>query len=324
MKIFAIKHNNSGFALIFVFFFIVLVAGIVLGYLYFNSQSTSSVRVKKMEMLAFNAAEAGQARAVQYLQNDWTGIWNTLQPDNGALGNYGPRTENLATNSAISYEFFLDNWNLADSTKSAPFGIATITSNVPWQGGNIPANAVDGAMNTSWRTVNNPGPLVQLTIQFPAGANYTINEIRVRRQGNPPVGRPTNYTWATSNDGVAYTVQFTRNADPGINQWFDIFPAPATNVNYVRWSITNWNGNRVDIDEIEIPWIRIKTRCRINNTSGTSYIEKYIRSVVLSSNRGPGAAIYRLTPSTMTGTNITSLWDEISRDNYYDATQNYF
>lgn len=319
-----VKHNTSGFALVFVFFFVLLVAGIVLGYLYFTSQGTANLSVKQRETMSFNAAEAAQARAVQYLQNDWAGVWNALQPNNGALGSYGPITENLATNSAVSYNFSLDNWNLADSTNAAPFGIAAVTSNVPWQGANVPADAVDGRMNTTWRTVNNPGPLVQLTIRFPAGSNYTINEIRVRRQGNPPVGRPINYTWSTSSDGIAYTVQFTRNADPGINQWYDIFPAPVSNVNYVRWDITSWNGNRVDIDEVEIPWIRIKTSCRINSTSGTSYIEKYIRSVVLTNNRGPGATIYRITPSTLAGTNITSLWDEISRDNYNDTNQNFF
>jgi hypothetical protein len=318
------KHNNSGFALIFVFFFVLLVIGIVIGYLYFNSQNIANLSVKKRESLSFYAAEAAQARAVQYLQNDWSGVWNTLQPNNGALGNYGPINENLATNSAVSYDFILDNWNLADSTKAAPFGIAAVSSNVPWQGANIPAAAVDGAMNTNWRTVNNPGSLVQLRIQFPVNSNYTINEIRVRRQGNPAVGRPTNYTWATSTDGITYTVRFTRNGDPGINQWYDIFPAPVSNVNYVRWDITNWNGTRVDIDEIEIPWIRIKTRCRINNPSGISYVEQYIRSVVLTNSRGTGSTIYRITPSTLAGTNITSLWDEISRDNYYDATQNYF
>jgi hypothetical protein len=321
---YTVKYNKSGFALIFVFFFIILVAGIVLGYLYINSQNTASAGFKQMEMQSFYAAETAQARAVQYLQNNWAGVWNTLQPGNGALGNYGPITENLATNAAISYDFFIDNWNLADSTKAAPFGIAAVTSNVPWQGGNVPADAVDGAMNTNWRTVNNPGPLVQLTIQFPAGSNYPINEIRVRRQGNPPAGRPTNYTWSTSSDGVAYTIRFTRNADPGVNEWYDIFPVPVSNVNYIRWNITNWNANRVDVDEIEIPWIRIKSRCRINSTSGTSYIEKYIRSIVLASGQGPGATIYRITPSTMTGTNITGLWDEISQDNYYDALQNFF
>lgn len=319
-----LKHNQSGFALIFVFFFVILVAGIVLGYININSQSTANVGLKQTEMQTFYAAEAAQARAVQYLQNDWAGIWNTLQPNNGALGDYGPVTENLATNSAVSYEFILDNWNLADSNKAAPFGIAAVTSNVPWQGANIPADAVDGAMNSNWRTVNNPGPLVQLTIQFPAGSNYSISEIRVRRQGNPPVGRPTNYTWATSTDGIAYTVRFTRNVDSGINQWYDIFPAPASNVNYVRWDITGWNGNRVDINEIEIPWIRIKTRCRINNLSGNSYVEKYIRSVFLTDNRGAGATISRIVPSTLVNTNITGLWDEISRDNYNDAGQNYF
>jgi hypothetical protein len=319
-----LKHNKSGFALIFVFFFVILVAGIVLGYINMNSQSTANVGLKQMEMQTFYAAEAAQARAVQYLQNDWAAIWNTLQPNNGALGNYGPITENLATNSAVSYEFTLDNWNLADSTKAAPFGIASVTSNVPWQGANIPADAVDGAMNSNWRTVNNPGPLVQLTIQFPAGSNYMINEIRVRRQGNPPVGRPTNYTWSTSTDGIIYTVRFTRNADSGINQWYDILPAPVSNVNYVRWDITSWNGNRVDIDEIEIPWVRIKTRCRINSISGNSYVEKYIRSVVLTSSRGAGATISRIVPSTLVNTNITGLWDEISRDNYNDAGQNYF
>ncbi len=80
----------------------------------------------------------------------------------------------------------------------------------------------------------------------------------------------------------------------------------------------------MDIDEIEIPWIRIKTRCRVNSTSGTSYIEKYIRSVVLNSSRGAGATIYRVVPSTLANTNITGLWDEISRDNYNDAGQIYF
>ncbi len=324
---YTVKLNESGFAFIFVFFFVMLVSGIVLAYLAINSQSTVSVAVKQREMQAFYAAEAAQARAVQYLQNDWAGIWNTLQPNNGALSNYGPITENLATNSAVSYEFILDNWNLADSTKAAPFGIVAVTSNVPWQGANIPADAVDGAMNSNWRTVNNPGPLVQLTIQFPAGSNYTINEIRVRRQGNPPVGRPTNYTWSTSTDGITYAVRFTRNVDSGINQWYDIFPAPVSNVNYVRWDITSWNGNRVDIDEIEIPWIRIKSRCRINSTSGSSYTEKYIRSCVLSNSRTVfPATITKILPSTLSTTNMTAIWDEISSDNYYDPSpaRNFF
>ncbi|MDD5491309.1 MAG: discoidin domain-containing protein [bacterium] len=319
MEKYAIKNNNSGFALVFVFFFMILVAGIVLGYLYFSSQSSASLNIKKMETLSFYAAEAAQARAIQYLQNDWTGVWNILQPNTGALGNYGPITENLATNTTVSYDFIIDNWNLADITKTAPFGLATITANVASQGGNIPAAAVDGAMNTNWRTINNPGPLVQLTIQFPANSNYMINEIRIRRQGNPPAGRPTSYTWATSTDGITYTVRFTRNVDPGLNQWYDIFPAPASNVNYIRWNITNWNGNRIDINEIEIPWIRIKTRCRINSTTGTSYIEKYIRSVVLTNNRGAGATIYRVTPSSLPGTNLTAIWDEIPRDTYNTA-----
>ncbi len=320
-----LNHNRSGFALVFIFFFIILVAGVVLGYLYINSQSTARAGFKQMETQAFYAAETAQARAVQYLQNDWAGIWNTLQPDNGALGIYGPITENMATNTAISYEFFIDNWNLADSTKAAPFGVANIFSNVASQGANVPARAVDGAMGTNWRTVNNPGPLVQLTIQFPAGSNYTINEIRVRRQGNPPVGRPTNYTWSTSPDGITYTVQFTRNSDAGVNEWYDFPPAPANNVNYVRWDITAWNGNRVDIDEIEIPWIRIKSRCRINSKSGSSYTEKYIRSCVLANSRTVfPATITKILPSTLPNTSMTAIWDEISRDNYNDATQNYF
>jgi len=316
-----ILQNRSGFALIFVFFFVVLVAGIVIAYLDLNSQGAANSAFKQKETQAFYSTEAAQVRAVQYLQNNWSGIWATIQPAAGNLGTFGPQTENLAVNSAVSYDFIVDNWNLADSTKAAPFGIASITSNVAVQGGNVPANAVDAAMGSNWRTINNPGPLVQLVLQFPNGSNYALNVIHVRRQGAAAAGRPTTYTWSTSPDGVTYTVHFTRLVDSGTNQWYDIFPAVATNVNYVRLDATGWSGNRVQISEIEIPWIRIRSRCRINSASGASFTEKYIRSCVLSSSQSAPATISRVLPSTLANTNITSIWDEIPSATYNNAAR---
>jgi len=146
-----------------------------------------------------------------------------------------------------------------------------------------------------------------------------INAVHIRRNGAAVAGRPTNYTWSTSPDGVTYTVCFTRLADPGVNEWYDIFPAPVTNVNYVRWDITSFSTNRVQVSEIEIPWIRIRSRCRIKSTSGTSFTEKYIRSCVLSNNQAAPATIYRVVPSTLANTKMTSIWDEIPSATYNNA-----
>ncbi len=314
-----ILTKKNGFALIFVFFFVIMVAGIVVAYIELTGRGTADVAVKQAGIQAFYAADAAQARAVQYLQNNSLNIWNTIQPAAGNLGTFGPQTENLPNNLSVSYSFLVDNWNLALSTNPAPFGIANITSNVGVQGANVLANAVDGNMASSWRTVNNPGPLVTLTIQFPNGSNYAVNEIRMRRQGAAAAGRPTNYSWSTSTDGVTYTVRYTRAVDPGTNQWNDIFPAVVTDVNYLQCNITGYSGNRVQMSEIEVPWIRIRSRCRINNISGASFTEKYVRSCVLTSTPGPGATIFRVMPSTLANTNITSIWDQISSNVYSNA-----
>jgi hypothetical protein len=118
---------------------------------------------------------------------------------------------------------------------------------------------------------------------------------------------------------VTYTVRYTRAVDPGTNQWADDFPAVVTDVNYLQCNITGYTGNRVQMSEIEVPWIRIRSRCRINNTAGTSFTEKYARSCVLTSTPGPGATIFRVMPSALANTNITSIWDQISSGVYSNA-----
>ncbi|MDD5354227.1 MAG: discoidin domain-containing protein [bacterium] len=320
-----LKHNQSGFALLFVFFFVILVAGIVLGYINMNSQSTANVGAKQTEMQAFYAAEAAQARAVQYLQLGTLGIWNTIQPNNWNqdLGLYS-QTETMGT-SIISYDFIVDNWNLVYSGNPAPFAGVSVTS-VNALG--LPdvqpvTNLIDGNQATDWQTQNNPGIFpITLTLQFPNNSNYTLNEIRIRRQGT---GRPTAYTWSTSTDGVIYTAAIPFTSDGAGNEWCDFFNTPAVNVNFLRMTITGATGNRVQIREMEVPWIRIKSRCRISSTTGSSFTEKYIRSCVLTSKRSvpplPAATIYKIVPSNLPGTNITAIWDEIPLDTYNDATQ---
>lgn len=315
-------HNRSGFALIFVFFFVILVAGIVLGYLNMNSLSTASVGAKQMEMQTFYAAEAAQARAVQYLQNDWAGIWNTLQPNNGALGLYGPITENLSTNQAISYDFIVDNWNLAYNgppAPPAPFG--AVASAGTTQAGNVAARAIDGLTGNGqfWRSQPPFGASQWIQINFPAGSNYTINECIFRSLQGGANQIPRDYSWIiTPAAGPPTTITINGNASA---ERYDFF-VPVSNVSSVQLLVTAiTGGNSVRIDEIEIPWIRIKSRCRINSTSGSSYTEKYIRSCVLTNSRSAPATITKIIPSVLPGTNITSIWDEISYDTYNDATQ---
>ncbi|MBI5555053.1 MAG: hypothetical protein HY920_04280 [Elusimicrobia bacterium] len=307
---YSVRHNRSGFALIFVFFFVILVAGIVLAYLNMNSQSTANVGIKQTEMQTFYAAEGAQARAVQYLQLDTLGIWNTIQPAAGALGTYGPITENLWTYQSISYDFIVDNWNLAYRFNPVPFGPTTAsTTPLPLPAGN-PMNAIDGAVGTFWLA----GVPRSLTIDFPAGSNYTINEFRIRSTG-PAGQRPSDYTWDVNINGSGWQSTGINVSGNNTPERMDFVNPPLQNVIGVRINITNV-GN-VRINEIEIPWVRIRSRCRINNKSGTSYTEKYIRSCVLNNGLiGGTTAVFKITPSTLPGTNITSIWDEISYDTY--------
>lgn len=328
MKVKLLK-NRTGFALVFVYSFVLLITGVVGAYLYLSAQGSSSYSVKMQNTQAFYGAEAGLAEAVQYLQNNGGGgggIWNPangIQPNiwNRALGRFpaapGEEPGTLTTNDAISFNFIVDNWNLAYNI-TPPFAgtVAQSTNALGLVDSQQASNVVDGNVTTEWQTQTNPGifPVI-LTIQFPNNSNYTINEIRIRRQGGQ--GRPTAYTWSTSTDGITYTPAISSPPGAG-NEWCDFFNTPATNVNYLRMTITNATNNRVYIREIEIPWIRIRSRCQIASKSGISYTEKYIRTCVLSSSRGAGATIYKITPSAIAGTNITSIWDEIPRDTYYE------
>jgi hypothetical protein len=320
-----IKQNKDGFALIFVFFFIILIAGIVLGYLYFNSASTTGSSLRQRETQSFYAAEAAQARAEQYLQNNWAGVWDALQPASGVLGTFTlAPMENMAANTAVSYEFIIDNWNLALNGHPIPFGGTTAAASST-QAGNVAARAINGAIGNGqfWRSAAPFGGLQSITINFPAGSNYSINECRFRslQAGGNQV--PRDYVWETSSNGGPFITRLTVMGNVQAER-YDFFPT-VTSVTAMRLTVTAvTGGNSVRIDEIEIPWIRIKSRCRISSTGGTSYTEKYIRSIVLTSSRGPGATISRVIPSSLANTSVTGLWDEISQDSYYDTAQNYF
>lgn len=316
------RNRESGFALLYVFFFVIMLAGMVVAYLFMNSQNSASFGNKYTEAQVFYAAEAAQARAVQYLQNNWGGIWNPangIQPGvwNRGLSVFpaaGEETGTLNMKTAISYNFIVDNWNLAYNT-TPPFA-GTLAQNSTGTDLQPAQRVLDGDVMTMWESQDDPDITnVVLTIQFPVNSNYTINEIRIRRQGG--AGRPTAYTWCTSTDGLIYTPPIAFTTDGAGNEWCDFFNTPARDVNYLQMTITSASGNSgVRIGEIEIPWIRIRSRCQINKPGGTSFTEKYIRSCVLTNSRAAGATITKIIPSALPNTNITSIWDEISQDTY--------
>jgi len=324
MKRDTVMHNKSGFALLFVFFFVILVSGIVLSYLYLNSQSTASVGAKQKEMQAFYAAEAAQARAVQYLQNNWVGIWNTILPVSGDLAIWynplyntivpGPITDTLTINNSISYDFIVDVWNLAYSGNPAPFSGTTAAASTT-QAANTADRAIDGQVGNGqfWRS-QPPWAAQSIRIDFPAGSNYTISACRFRSLQGGGNQVPMNYSWTiTPAAGPPTLINVNGNAAA---EKYDFF-APVINVVSVQLDVTAITGGAsVRIDEIEIPWIRIRSRCRINSTSGVSYTEKYIRSCVLTNSRTAPVIIRKITPSVLPGTKITSIWDEISYDTY--------
>ncbi|MDD5131831.1 MAG: hypothetical protein PHH44_04140 [bacterium] len=319
------KHNNNqGFALLFVFFFVILVAGIVVAFLELTSQSTSDFSTNQTEEQAFYAAEAAQARAVQYLQNDWSGIWNTILPVSGDLITwynpqyntfvFGPITEALYTKNSINYDFIVDIWNLAYRGNPAPFGVTTATVSST-QAANAAERAINGQVGNGqfWRSAP-PWSAQSIRINFPAGSNYTIGICRFRSLQGGGNQVPMNYSWTiTPAAGLPTVINVNGNAAA---EKYDFF-TPVANVVSVQLDITAITGGAsVRIDEIEIPWIRIRSCCRNKSRFGSSYSGRYIRNCVLTNSRTVPVTITKITPSALSGTNITSIWDEISYNSY--------
>lgn len=321
-------RNKSGFALLYVFFFVIMLAGMIVGYLYMNSQNSASFGNKYSEAQAFYAAEAAQARAIQYLQNDGGGVWNTILPAGaGDAGTwysaitFGMITDTLTTKNSINYDFTIDIWNLAYNNPAmpppAPFdGVTAVASST--QGGNAADRAVDGFTGNGqfWRSQAPFGGGQWIQINFPAGANYTISACRFRslQPGGGGNQRPSNYSWIiTPVAGPPITIGPLVNAQQEVCDFF----APVSNVASVRLNVTAITGGAsVRIDEIEIPWIRIKSRCRIINPSGTSFTEKIIRSCVLTNSRAAGATITKIIPSALANTQLTGIWEEVGGDTW--------
>lgn len=324
--------DKSGFALLYVFFFVIMLAGMIVAYLYMNSQNSASFGYKQTEAQAFYAAEAGQARAIQYLQNNWGGVWATLIPTGaGDLVSwytgtiFGPITDTLTAKNSVTYDFAIDVWNLAYNGVPAPpvpFNGNSVTFSSE-QLANPASRAIDGLAGNGqfWRSQPPFGAGEWIQVNFPAGANYSVNSCRFRslQPGGGPTGqqRPSSYRWVITP--VVGPPVFVPAAGYFVNTQQEVcdFFNTVSNVSSLRLEVAAvTGGNSVRIDEIEIPWIRIKSRCRVSSTSGTSYTEKIVRSCVLTNSRGAGAIITKITPSALSGTQMTAIWDEINSDRW--------
>jgi len=224
--------KSKGSVLIFTFFMIFMIAGITV--IFLDTVSFEERRTKYLltDKQIFNIAEAGLNKAVWYLEkqdSDWRGT--TTESFGGS-----------------SYTYTISNLYLEDGA----------TASADSQHAHPPSNAIDNNENTYWMSLSDPPQAI--TIIFPSQSNFSINKVRLITRKN---GRPKDYQWQVSQDGLIYTTVSTVN-DNDRDDRTDIFPRQS-NVNYLRLVVNSvQEGNRVRVHEIEIPAIRIVSLCSMD------------------------------------------------------------
>lgn len=254
----------EGFVLIMVLAVMILLIGLVGGFLYATSILVLNSGWEETDAKVLWLAEAGLQK----------GIWNLKTPvgsgGQGETWTTAGTTENLGDGS---YTMVVARWDFALSSNSAT---ASASSS---NGTNLPANAIDNSTTTFWESGSNVSSSVPgvITTTFPY--TLTLNQVRFLVPSGSTANIPRDYTWQVSTDGSTFStvVTVTGNSSTDVT---NIFNATA-NVNYLRLRVTrtNTNNRRVRIATLEAIGSKITSTGTII-TGGNTLTRTVVQTVV--------------------------------------------
>ncbi len=257
--------DNRGSILIMTLALVLVLVGLVSGFLYAAGTFTLNSGWEETDMRALWLAEAGLDKA----------IWSLMTPvasgGQGETWTTAGTTENLGSGS---YTMVVDRWDFALAANNAT------ASDSPAQTNSAvgPAKAIDGDDTTYWESKNKPssGNPQAIIIAFPY--TLTVNKVRFLVPSGSSNQAPTDYTWAVSTDGSTYTTVVTvtsggggdGDSGSGASDVTSTFSAQS-NVNYLKLTVTGVGGGSIGtrIATLEAIGARVTSTGTVNSISRT-------------------------------------------------------
>ena len=272
--------KEQGVVLIMVLAVLIVLIGLVGGFLYATSVLTLNSGWEETDAQVLWLAEAGLQK----------GIWDLKTPTGG--GGQGETwttagtTENLGNGS---YTMGVARYDFALSTNSS-----TASDNPAQTDSSIgPTKAIDGDNSTYWESLQEPktSSPQDLIIQFPYA--LTLNKVRFLAPSSET--RPRDYEWAVSTNGSSYTTVVTRTNNNGLDVT-DTFSAQS-DVNYLRLRTTQdgqSNPKRVRVSTLEAIGSKVTSTGTI--TVGGNTTTRVISQTVVTDDASPQNQVAYIQP----------------------------